>query len=180
MSLELKPEKVKPYLKLITEAIVQLNDNRGSLRKDIWDYLYKKYDDNIDYRDFLLAIRKFRLDGKMQNDEGIYTMHKQVLNEVREKTPTPVFSSKFSTDVKKPNMFISMMSTQQKNKGVSSQKEEAKISSKISNLGKQQKIKGRMFNLGGARQIEKTRVREEHKVESSTERKGDVKGKLGF
>ena len=106
MSLELKPEKVKPYLKLITEAIVQLNDNRGSLRKDIWDYLYKKYDDNIDYRDFLLAIRKFRLDGKMQNDEGIYTMHKQVLNEVREKTPTPVFSSKFSTDLKKPRLVM--------------------------------------------------------------------------
>lgn len=40
MNLELRPEFVKPYLKLVTEAIVQLNNNKGSLRKDIWSYLY--------------------------------------------------------------------------------------------------------------------------------------------
>ena len=40
MSFELKPEQVKPYLKLITEALVQINSNKGTLRKDIWDYLY--------------------------------------------------------------------------------------------------------------------------------------------
>lgn len=43
MSLDLKPEKVKPYLKMITEAVVITSDNQGSLRKDIWDYLLKKY-----------------------------------------------------------------------------------------------------------------------------------------
>lgn len=42
--LELKPEKAKPYLTLLSEAIYELNQNKGSLRKDIWDYLYKKYD----------------------------------------------------------------------------------------------------------------------------------------
>lgn len=36
---ELKPEKVKPYLKLLTEAIVQINNNKGVLRRDIWEYL---------------------------------------------------------------------------------------------------------------------------------------------
>ncbi len=39
MHLELKPEKVKPYLKLLAEATVYLNENKGSLRKDIWAYL---------------------------------------------------------------------------------------------------------------------------------------------
>jgi hypothetical protein len=87
----LKPEKVKPYLKLLTEACVSLNANRGSLRKDIWDYLNKKYGNSIEYRDFLLAIRKFNMDGKLINNDGIYTMHQAVIEEVREKTPTPVF-----------------------------------------------------------------------------------------
>jgi hypothetical protein len=41
--LELKPEVNKLYLKLLAEATVSLNSNKGSLRKDIWDYLNKKY-----------------------------------------------------------------------------------------------------------------------------------------
>lgn len=73
-SFELKPEKVKPYLKLITEAIVQINNNKGSLRKDIWAYLNQKYQDSIDYRDFLLACRKFINEGKLINNIGIYSL----------------------------------------------------------------------------------------------------------
>jgi hypothetical protein len=42
--LELKPEYVKPYLKLITEACIQCSNNKGSLRKDIWEYLYSRYE----------------------------------------------------------------------------------------------------------------------------------------
>jgi hypothetical protein len=111
-SLELKPELVKPYLKLLVEALNNLSNNKGSLRKDIWDYLYNKYENGVDYRDFLLAIRKFRSDGKMENKEGIYSMAPEVVTEVREKTPTPVFSQKFTQDNKsKPNMFIQMMSS---------------------------------------------------------------------
>jgi hypothetical protein len=63
---------VKPYLKLLSEACVQLNGNKGTYRKDIWDYLYKKYNTSIDYRDFLLACRRFYVDGKLINNEGIY------------------------------------------------------------------------------------------------------------
>lgn len=70
--LELKPELTKLYLKLLAEASFNLNQNKGSLRKDIWDYLNKKYQEKIDYRDFLLAIRKFHLEGKIINNEGIY------------------------------------------------------------------------------------------------------------
>ena len=74
MSLELSVEKVKPYLKLVTEAIVQLHNNEGSLRKDIWSYLYQKYQESIDYRDFLLAIKKFRSEGKLNNENGYYSL----------------------------------------------------------------------------------------------------------
>ena len=37
-----------------------INDNRGSLRRDIWDYLLRIYgreENTVDYRDFLLSIR---------------------------------------------------------------------------------------------------------------------------
>lgn len=57
---------------LLSEAINELNENKGSLRKDIWDYLYKKYGNEIDYRDFLLAIRKFKIEGKIINNEGYF------------------------------------------------------------------------------------------------------------
>lgn len=69
--------------------MVITSNNQGSLRKDIWDYLQKKYKTAIDYRDFLLAIRRFLLDGKMYNKEGYFTMHPEVIHEVRDKTPTP-------------------------------------------------------------------------------------------
>jgi hypothetical protein len=101
---------VKPYLKLITEAIFQLSNNKGSYRREIWDYLLKRYNTSVDYRDFLLAIRKFNMDGKIINKEGIYSMHSQVINEIREKTPTPVFKSRFSADAKRSNIFYNMLS----------------------------------------------------------------------
>lgn len=91
MTLDLEPHKVKQYLKMITEAVLITSNNEGSLRKDIWDYLQKKkkYAEDLDYRDFLLAIRRFLLDGKMYNKEGYFSMHHEVIHEVREKTPTP-------------------------------------------------------------------------------------------
>lgn len=109
MSLDLKPEKVKPYLKLLTEATVHLNGNKGSLRKDIWDYLNNKYTKSIDYRDFLLAIRKFLLEGKLMNNDGIYQMHPEVIEEVREKTPTPVFKKNSDGKPLDANIFIKFL-----------------------------------------------------------------------
>jgi hypothetical protein len=40
---ELNPNKVKPYLKLLVEASYQINNNKGVPRREIWDYLYKRY-----------------------------------------------------------------------------------------------------------------------------------------
>ena len=53
-------EKAAIYLKLISEATRMLNDNAGSLRRDIWGYLlniYGREENTVDYRDFLHAIR---------------------------------------------------------------------------------------------------------------------------
>ena len=53
-------EKAAIYLKLISEATRMLNDNMGSLRRDIWGYLlniYGREENTVDYRDFLHAIR---------------------------------------------------------------------------------------------------------------------------
>jgi hypothetical protein len=89
MTLDLKPEKAKPYLKMITDAIVADSSNKGSLRKNIWDYLLKHHSKQVDYKDFLLAIRRFIIDGKMSNNEGYFSVHPEVINEVRDKKPTP-------------------------------------------------------------------------------------------
>ena len=137
MSLELKPEKVKPYLKLLTEACVSLNANKGCYRKDIWDFLYKKYGHSIDYRDFLLALRKFFMDGKVINNDGVYSMHQAVLEEVREKTPTPVFKKTAEGKTQDSSVFLKFLSG--KEAGTSRKAKPAE--SKISNSGKKQKVK---------------------------------------
>jgi len=54
-------DKVKIYLKLISEATLMLSKNEGTYRKDIWAYLldvYGNHSDTVDYRDFLHSIRR--------------------------------------------------------------------------------------------------------------------------
>ena len=51
-------EKCAIYLKLISDATRNLNENRGSLRRDIWAFLLKEYGlDYVIYVDFLKAIQ---------------------------------------------------------------------------------------------------------------------------
>ena len=51
-------EKCAIYLKLVSEATRELNDNRGSLRRDIWAYLIEYYGlDTVIYLDFLKTIQ---------------------------------------------------------------------------------------------------------------------------
>ena len=143
-AVEAKPELSKLYLKLLAEATVALNQNKGSYRKDIWDYLNKKYQDKIDYKEFLLAIRKFLLEGKIINNEGIFNMHPEVIQEVREKTPTPAFKSKDGKQstgnifMKFLNGTIDSKNSKEKSKKKSGRAEAGSI---ISNSGKQQKTK---------------------------------------
>ena len=64
-------DKVKIYLKLISEATLMLSKNEGTFRKDIWDYLLEVYgnnEDTVDYRDFLHSIRRLLQEGKLLSD----------------------------------------------------------------------------------------------------------------
>ena len=59
------------YLKLISEATRMLNDNQGSLRRDIWDYLMRIYgreENTVEYTDFLHSIRWLLQQGKLATD----------------------------------------------------------------------------------------------------------------
>ena len=80
---------MRPYLSYLTEAVLSDSKNKGSLRKNIWLYLMKKYENDVDYQEFLIAIRKFMNDGKMFNREGELSMHPEVILEVKDKA-TPV------------------------------------------------------------------------------------------
>jgi hypothetical protein len=70
--LDLRPDRVRPCLQMITEAVMHDSNNMGSLRKAIWSYLYEKYKEKVDYAEFLIAIRRFINEGKMSNKDGIY------------------------------------------------------------------------------------------------------------
>jgi len=184
---DLKPELVRPYLKLLTEAVVTLNNNKGSLRKDIWSYLYRKYGDAVDYRDFLLAIRRFKIDGKLINNEGIYNMHSEVLEEVKEKIPTPVFHGKGIKDGKENTSFSKFMKggSHGANGGSKGSKYASgrKFGSKISNAGKRQKIKYRTNAVVDPSQkiienyLKKQKFDDE---EDDKERQQKTTSKLGF
>lgn len=48
-----------------------LNDNQGSLRRDIWDYLMRIYgreENTVEYTDFLHSIRWLLQQGKLATD----------------------------------------------------------------------------------------------------------------
>lgn len=93
--MDLDPSKVKYYMKILTEGCMAVDKiGEGAERKYIWDYLLKTYKDKVDYRDFLLAIRRFVIDGKMYNVDGFYSMHPEVIEEVKKRTPTPAIKQK--------------------------------------------------------------------------------------
>lgn len=60
------------YLKMITIAICETNDNRGTLRKTIWNYLQTVFNKSVDYRDFLLAVAYLEKRGKLFNKNGFF------------------------------------------------------------------------------------------------------------
>lgn len=88
---DLRPERVQPYLRYLTTAIIKDSKNKGSLRKNIWLYLMDHFGGDVDYQEFLVAIRRFMNDGKMYSKEGEFTMHPEVIREFYSKS-TPVKS----------------------------------------------------------------------------------------
>jgi hypothetical protein len=64
--------KTDAYLKMISIAICEVNGNRGTLRKLIWDYLLREFRDSIEYRDFILSISELLKSGRLVNKAGYY------------------------------------------------------------------------------------------------------------
>jgi len=101
-------EKVAIYLKLISEATLMQGNNEGTLRKDIWDYLLKIYNQDeatVDYRDFLLSIRHLLQQGKLLNEQGYFRIEPNTFREIWEKPATPDFSKRALSS--KPNPLLS-------------------------------------------------------------------------
>ena len=100
-------EKVAIYLKLISEATHMLNQNQGSLRRDVWAYLLKIYgkeDNTVDYRDFLHAIRRLLIEGKLLQDQGLFRIEPNTFKEIWEveKPATPKFSERSFSHTNNP------------------------------------------------------------------------------
>lgn len=85
----LKIEKLKTdaYLKLISIAVCETNNNRGTLRKIIWAYLMKNFREAIDYRDFLYCITDLLKHGKLVNKSGYYFVQNAVYEEMLNLAP---------------------------------------------------------------------------------------------
>ena len=67
---------------LICIAVRECNDNRGTLRKDLWAYLLREFPKAVDYRDFLLCIHDLLESGRLINKEGYYFVQKDVYEEM--------------------------------------------------------------------------------------------------
>lgn len=72
------------YLKIISEATKELSNNKGTLRKDIWEYLLNHYAENVEYRDFLVSIRRLLGEGKIFSENGYYHVEPSVYREIWE------------------------------------------------------------------------------------------------
>jgi len=67
-----QPGKVHAYLTLISEATEQTSSNKGSLRRDIWDFLYEHHKKAVDYRDFLFCVEELLNSGKLKSSQGLF------------------------------------------------------------------------------------------------------------
>ena len=82
---------------MIAEALKVDSGNKGTLRRDIWQYLLDYYDNCTDYLDFLRSIRMLIGEGKLINEEGIYRVEDNTYKEFTarwKKTPSPVRHAK--------------------------------------------------------------------------------------
>jgi hypothetical protein len=67
-----QPGKVHAYLTLISEATEQTSANKGSLRRDIWDFLHNNHKKAVDYRDFLFCVEELLNSGKLKSNQGFF------------------------------------------------------------------------------------------------------------
>ena len=74
---------------MITMALCETTDNRGTLRKAIWDFIQTTFGDEADYRDFLLVIKELLRQGKLQNNQGYFSIQDTVFNSIWEHNSNP-------------------------------------------------------------------------------------------
>lgn len=72
LNFDAQREKDAIYLKIITLACIETNNNNGVYRKTIWDFLMARFKEIVDYKDFLYAISNLVKAGKLKNNEGKY------------------------------------------------------------------------------------------------------------
>ena len=105
-NLKQKKTMESKYLKMISDAIRNDSQNKGTLRKNIWDFLRENYGEyRLDYRDFLVSIRALLKDGKLENVDGYFKVAPELYREIWYKAPTP---NTRSNSVKEPNPFLSV------------------------------------------------------------------------
>ena len=77
------------YLKMVSDAVRHHDTNQGTLRKHIWEFLQNHYTSYIEYRDFLVSIKKLLKDGKLINNDGLFKVDESIFKEiwVREQSP---------------------------------------------------------------------------------------------
>ena len=68
---------------MISDAIRSDSQNRGTLRKNIWDFLLENYGEyRLDYRDFLVSIRYLLKAGKLENEDGYFKVESELYKEI--------------------------------------------------------------------------------------------------
>ena len=63
-------------------AICEESDNRGTLRKQIWNYLQTEFKNSVEYRDFLLSIQHLEKQGMIMNKTGHFFVEQSVYKEM--------------------------------------------------------------------------------------------------
>jgi hypothetical protein len=124
----------------LTIAIAETNQNRGCLRKQIWEYLVKDYKE-IDYRDFLLSIQEFVKSGKLICKNGYYFLETRVYEEMlKNRQPTTTASISESQDTyQKPNSITRKTPSRIEGKSTVS-RNKIKAPSSVSGRGRSLKI----------------------------------------
>ena len=74
-------------------AVCELKDNRGTLRKEIWAYLYEQFRNSVEYRDFLLSISNLEKSGLLTNKQGFFFVQNDVYTEMVTQYATKVIST---------------------------------------------------------------------------------------
>lgn len=81
-------QKVDWYFSTISMAVMETSENRGTLRKAIWNYMQENFGEEVNYRDFLHCVASLIKQGKLVNNNGHFTVQPRVLDSLIETAST--------------------------------------------------------------------------------------------